>query len=122
MYEKIEHLAAISVARGVGFGALAVICFMVGFASSPVNVLRAGGLGSLLICIVLCFKCMNCSPRGYRRTEVWIMLDPQDQQQSESTALMISKARMTIMLRWTLWSAWSAAIMLSLAVVLLLLP
>jgi hypothetical protein len=120
MYEKIEHLTAISVARGVGFGALAVICFMVGFASNPVNVLRAGGFGSLLICIVLYFKGLNCSPRRFRRTEVWIMLDPQDQQQPEAAAVMISEARRAVLFRWTLWSAWSAAIMLSLAVAVML--
>jgi hypothetical protein len=119
LYEKIEHLTAISVARGVGFGALTIICFMVGFASSPVNVLRAGGFGSLLICMVLYIKGLNCSPQDYRRTEVWIMLDKHEREPADVAAVMISNARRTALLRWAQGAAWAAASMLSVAVLLM---
>jgi hypothetical protein len=122
MYEKIEHLTAISIARGVGFGALTVICFMVGFASSPVNVLRAGGFGSLLICMVLYFKGLNCNPRNYRHTEVWIMLDKHEREPSEVAGVMISNARRTALFRWAHGAAWAAASMLSVTVLLMLTP
>jgi hypothetical protein len=122
MYDKIERLTAISIGRGVGFGALTVICFMVGFASSWASFLRAGGLGALLICMVLAFKCLNSRPDLFRRTEVWIMLDKHERPPSEVAAAMISAARRSIMLRWAERAAWAAAIMLSLALFMMLVP
>jgi hypothetical protein len=120
MYETIERLTLISIARGVGFAALAVLCLMVGFASDFVNVLRAGGIGSLLIAIVLLIKAQNTSPENYRRTEVWIMLDPHERPPEDIAPRMVAEARRTILLRWSELSAWISAVFLAGAVLVLL--
>jgi hypothetical protein len=120
MYETIERLTLISIARGVGFAALAVLCLMVGFASDFVNVLRAGGIGSLLIAVVLLIKAQNTSPETYKRTEVWIMLDPHERPPEDIAPRMVAEARRTILLRWTELSAWISAVFLAGAVLLLI--
>ncbi len=120
MYETIERLTLISISRGVGFAALAVLCLMVGFAADFVNVLRAGGIGSLLITIVLYFKAQNTSPERYKRTEVWIMLDPRERPPEDVAPRMVAEARRTILLRWTERSAWISAALLIGAVAVLI--
>jgi hypothetical protein len=50
MLQKIERLAYISVARGCGFAALAIVTFMVGLSGDMVSSLEAGGSLALLVC------------------------------------------------------------------------
>ena len=116
MYETIERLTLISISRGVGFAALGVLCLMVGFAADFVNVLRAGGIGTLLITIVLYFKAQNTSPASYKRTEVWIMLNPDERPPEDVAPRMVAEARRSILLRWTERSAWISAALLTGAV------
>jgi hypothetical protein len=120
MYERIEALTTLSVARGVGFAALAVFCIMVGFASDTVNMLRAGGLGALMITVVLYAKANNTSPERYRSTEVWIMLDKDQRPPDELAAGMVCRARRTVLLRWSERSAWAATFLLGAAAVMML--
>jgi hypothetical protein len=116
MYETIERLTLISISRGVGFAALGVLCLMVGFAADFINVLRAGGIGTLLITVVLYFKAQNTSVENYKRTEVWIMLDPHERPPEDVAPRMVAQARRTILLRWTERSAWISAALLTGAV------
>jgi hypothetical protein len=120
MYDRIEALTSLSVARGVGFAALAVFCFMVGFAGNTVNMLRVGGFGALLITIVLYAKANNTSLERYRRTEVWIMLDEDQRPPDHIAAGMVCRARRLVLLRWSERIAWAAAFMLGAAVLLML--
>ncbi len=120
MYETIERLTLISIARGVGFAALGVLCLMVGFAADFVNVLRSGGIGSLLITIVLYLKAQNAFALNHKRTEVWIMLDPAERPPEDVAPRMVAEARRTILLRWSERSAWIAAAMLGLAALILM--
>jgi hypothetical protein len=120
MYETIERLTLISVARGVGFAALGVLCLMVGFAEDFVNVLRSGGIGSLLITVVLYFKAQNASVMNYKRTEVWIMLKPDERPPEDVARRMVAECRRDILLRWSERSAWIAASLLAAAALVLL--
>jgi hypothetical protein len=120
MYETIERLTLISIARGVGFAALGVLCLMVGFASDFVNVLRSGGIGSLLITIVLYLKAQNTSLQNYKRTEVWIMLDPHERPPEDVAPRMVVEARRAVLLRWSERSACIAAALLGMAVLILM--
>jgi hypothetical protein len=121
MYDRIEALTTLSVARGVGFAALAILCFAIGFAGQPVNMLRAGGFGALLIAVVLYAKANNTSPERYRRTEVWVMLEKDERPPDEVAARYISRARRLILLRWSERSAWAATGLIGWAVLLMLL-
>jgi hypothetical protein len=120
MYEKIERITSISVARGVGFATLTVFCFMVGFTGDTVNMLRSGGFGAFLIALTLLIKALNASPHNYRRTEVWIMLDEASRPPADVAARMVTEARRSVLLRWSYRAAWTAAFFLGAAVLFML--
>ncbi len=122
MYDMIERLTTLSVARGVGFAALAVLCVMVGFAGDTVNMLRSGGIGAFLIAAALFLKERNTTPARYRRTEVWVMLDEHMRPPPEVAARMVTDARRAVLLRWALRAAWTAAFFLGAAVLFMLTP
>jgi hypothetical protein len=121
MYDQIERLTTLSVARGVGFACLAVLCFMVGFAGDTVNLLRSGGFGALLIAVSLFIKARNTDPRHYRRTEVWIMLAEDMRPPADVAARMVTDARRLVLLRWSLRAALVAGFFLGAAVVFMVL-
>lgn len=75
---KVEELALISVARGVGFAALAIATLMLGLSSDLQTSLKAGGILTLITSLTLLMKGLMAPQRDYKRTEVWIMLDPND--------------------------------------------
>jgi hypothetical protein len=115
--ETIYRLTALSIARGVGFAALGILCVMVGFAGDTVNVLRSGGFGALLVAITLLIKAENASPERYRRTEVWIMLKDSERPPQEMAGLLITRARRDVLLAWSHRAAWTSAAMLGASVV-----
>lgn len=100
MYDTIERLASISVARGVGFGALTVFCFMISFVGDTTNMLRAGGFGALCIAVILWMKAANAHPRNFKSSEVWIMLDKHQRPPEALAAGMVTEARRLVMIRW----------------------
>jgi hypothetical protein len=120
MSEIIERYTTLSVARGVGFAALAVVCFMVSFVGDTANVLRSGGLGALLIATGLFIKARNADPRYYRRTEVWIMLDEHLRPPPELAARLVTDLRRLVLLRWALRSAAVAGLLLGAALIFML--
>ena len=72
----LERAAEHSVARGVGFGALATALVVAGLAGYPQLALKSGAALALLIWAVLRLKAMRAPRRPYKRTEVWLMLEP----------------------------------------------
>ena len=73
--DRIEYLAEISVRRGCGFGALAIVTAMVGMVGDPVLCLKAGALMTTLMGAILAGRAAAAPRRDSRRTEVWLMLD-----------------------------------------------
>jgi hypothetical protein len=74
--QDIERAADHSVGRGVGFAALAVAVTMVGLIPYPALALQTGATLATLIWAVLRLKALRAPGRPYRRTEVWLMLEP----------------------------------------------
>jgi len=72
----LERAAEHSVARGVGFGALATALVVAGLAGYPQLALKSGAALALLIWAVLRLKALRAPRRPYKRTEVWLMLEP----------------------------------------------
>jgi hypothetical protein len=72
---EIERAAEQSVARGVGFGALAIALVVAGLAGYPPLALRSGAGLALLMWAVLKLKALRAPGRPYKRTEVWLMLE-----------------------------------------------
>jgi hypothetical protein len=74
--EQIESYARASVARGSAFGLLAIVCTMVGLSGTPILALKIGGMLCLMASFILILKAVLATRRPYKRTEVWLMLDP----------------------------------------------
>ena len=74
--EALRRAAETSVTRGCGFAGLAITCVLVAFANQPVALLKAAGLLTSLMAIVLLIQARATLTRDFRKTEVWLMLEP----------------------------------------------
>ena len=83
--EEMRKLAYESVARGCGFGMLAIICVMVGMSFNPRAVFQAGGILTLMMTFILILKSRLALTQNYRKTEMWLYL-PKDFRPPEAYA------------------------------------
>ncbi len=72
----LERAAEVSVGRAVGFAALAIFVTMAGLAFDPGLAFTIGAFLTLVLAGVLGFKAYLAPHTPYRRTEVWLMLEP----------------------------------------------
>lgn len=114
--EKIEELAHASVARGCGFGMLAIATFMIGLSAEFALALRAGGYSCLMMCLILTAMGWRADSVPYKRTELWLMLEPSERPKAASAQSIISAARREAFLEHALRTAWLAAALLVMAV------
>jgi hypothetical protein len=105
MLQRIERLAHISVARGCGFAGLAILVFMIGLSGNMVVALQTGGILCLAVCGILLLKAWLSRRRGYKSTEVWLMLSPQERPGSEIAQHVIGTALSETCLRFALLAA-----------------
>lgn len=120
--QKIDQLAHASVARGCGFAMLALATFMVGLSAEFALALRAGGYGCLLISFVLITMGWRATFKPYKRTELWLMLEPNERPQPAVAQMIIGTARREAFLDFALRSAWLALVLLLMAIFWNLLP
>jgi hypothetical protein len=74
-YDDIRRYAELSVKRGCGFAAMAIVTAMVGFSSEPWIAVRAGAVFVTIAAVVLFWKGWSARTRNYRHTEVWLMIE-----------------------------------------------
>ena len=117
MLQRIERVAHVSVARACGFGALAILTFMVGLLEDMASSLKAGGFLSLAMCLVLLLKAWHATGRSYKRTEVWLMLAPQDRPHSAIAQQVISTVLRETFLYFAMHSAFASILLLGGALV-----
>jgi hypothetical protein len=110
--DKLEKIAAVSVARGCGFAALAIGTLMVGLSADMANALKAGGILTLLVVAVLLLKAMNADNQPYKRTELWIMLEPNDRPPQAMAQGLVSATLRRAYLRFARQYAFIASAML----------
>ena len=115
MTDRLHQLATISVARGVGFAGLAIVCTMVGFSGSIPALLKAGGLGAALVTTVLMIKASSAPRLSHRKTEIWLMLEAHERPPEGLAQALIMSARQGALLRFAFASAWVAAALLGLS-------
>jgi hypothetical protein len=89
---EIERAAELSVARGVGFGALAVALVVAGLAAYPQLALRSGAALTLLMWAILRLKALRALRHPYKRTEVWLLLEPRPPWTAEVAQRLIGAA------------------------------
>jgi hypothetical protein len=118
---RIEYFANVSVARACGFAGLAISTLSVGLLGDPALALQAAGYLFLLTCAVLLLKAYMAATRSYKKTEVWIMLPPQERPSAVFAQIVIGRALRQTFLHYAKLSAASAIILLGLSTVLRLL-
>jgi hypothetical protein len=89
---EIERAAEQSVARGVGFGALAIALVVAGLAGYPTLALKSGAALGLLMWAVLRLKALRAPMRPYKRTEVWLILEPRPDWPADTAQRLIGAA------------------------------
>jgi len=82
--------AKISVARGCGFGCLAILCMMVGMSIDLPAAFEAGGIAMLMMSIILILKRRYLETISHKRTELWIMLAPAERPDEKNAKAVIS--------------------------------
>lgn len=73
--DRIRQAAQISILRALGFTALGIGTFMAGLSFDPALCFGAGATLTGMAAAVLWCKGAQARTRGYRKTEVWILLD-----------------------------------------------
>jgi hypothetical protein len=105
---RLDELANLSVARGSGFGLLAVFCTMVGLAGYPVIALKTGGVCFMLGASILAAKAARSGVTPYRRTEVWLLLEPHERPPGPAAQSVIARARRDALIRYAMLFAYGA--------------
>jgi hypothetical protein len=116
----IRRYAQLSIARGCGFGALAIATLMLGCSSDIDLFLRTGGIATLLMCFVLLLKASRADQVRHSETEVWVMIPKDKRPPAEVAGPLIANARRDYLLRFAYVAAIVATVELSLETVLLL--
>ena len=114
--DKLQQAAFLSVARGVGFGGLAVVTVMVGLSFEPVLAFRSGGVLLLLILAVLLLKAQRTAFSDFRRTEAWLLLDRVDRPDETVAGRALRTALKEAYLLFARWTAGIAAVVWAAAV------
>lgn len=121
MLGTIERVAELSVARGCGFAALAIVTFMVGLSDQMHLACKAGGIATLGTCLILAIRGLTATTTPYKRTEVWVMLEADDRPQPAIAQRVIGVALRDVYLRFALHAALISAVLLGASMVLRLL-
>ncbi len=106
--EHIRKLAWLSVARGCGFGVLAIFTSMIGLITTPGVAFDVGGVGFLLMTFILIAKAVRADRLPHRNTEIWLMLEPELRPPPDIASGVITRTRREVMLRFALMSALTA--------------
>lgn len=117
MLQRIEQAANVSVARGCGFAGLAIATMLFALSHDMSLALKTGGALSLLVCLVLVLKAYRVARKPYRRTEVWLMLRPEERPQPAIAQQIISTVLRETYLRFALHAGVSSAVALAMALV-----
>ncbi len=88
----LERAAEQSVARGVGFAALGIAMTVAGLAGDPVLSLRTGAALTLLLWAILRLKALRAPRAPYKRTEVWLLLEPRPTWSADVAQRLIGRA------------------------------
>ncbi len=115
--ERIELFANLSVARGCGFAALAILTVALGLSATPIVSLQSAGYLFLLMSIILLLKASLAGTRSYKRTEVWIMLEPQERPSPIFAQVAIGEVLRRTYLKFARLAAMFSVLCLALAII-----
>lgn len=122
MLSTIEQAAEVSVARGCGFAALGIVTLMVGLSDQMYLACKAGGILTLGACLILIIRGLTAPNTPYKRTEVWVMMEPAERPQAAVAQQLIGSVLREVYLRFALRTGVLAAALLAISLVITLLP
>ena len=76
--EQMRRVAYEIVLRACAFASLAIFCVMVGMSFMPRLAFQAGGFLTTIMAFVLVLKAFEARTKKYRRTEMWLYLEPDE--------------------------------------------
>ncbi len=88
---RVRELALLSVSRGCGFAGLAIICFMIGLAGYPRVAMESGAILMMATAATLLVKGEASTTRPYQRTELWILLAPEERPRADYAQQLIGR-------------------------------
>jgi len=112
MSQEVEKVAEYSIARGCGFAALGIVTFMFGMAGDIPLAFVCGGTLGVIVSLVLGLKGWRATSHPYKRTEVWLMLEPGSRPNAEIAQRLIGSALRRIYFRYAIYTAQVSAVML----------
>ena len=115
---RLQQMAWVSIARACGFAGLAIVTLMFGLSGDLLMSLRAGGILTLITSLVLLVRGLQAPNRPYKRTEVWLMLEPEDRPQAALAQTLIGETLKHTYLTFAFHSALIAGGMLLLSLLL----
>ena len=118
MRDAIQAAAEVSVARGCGFAALAIVTLMVGLSDQLHLACKAGGILALGTCCILGVRAYSAPSFSYKRTEVWLMLAEKDRPPKEIAQMVIGGTLREVYLRFAVQAAIVSASLLSFSLLL----
>jgi uncharacterized membrane protein len=98
--DPVHQAANLSVGRGCGFAALAILTTTIGLAYHPAFALKIAGAMFLIAAAALIIKAERAHLVPYHRTEVWMMIAGREAVMPEVRQKMISGARRNALLRY----------------------
>lgn len=116
--QRLQEMAWVSVGRGCGFAALGIVTFMFGMSGYLPGAFKAGGILTLITSLVLLFRGWQAPVRPYKRTEVWMMLDPEHRPVDSLAQSLIGETLQRTYFDFALHSTLLAACMLAISLLL----
>jgi hypothetical protein len=115
---RLQQKAWVSIARACGFAGLAIATLMFGLSGDLPMSFRAGGILTLITSLILLIRGMQAPRRPYKRTEVWLMLEPEDRPQAAQAQELIGETLKHTYLTFAFHSALIAGGMLFMSLLL----
>src|SRR5687767_4501480 len=109
--KRLWRSAHISIGRATAFAAFGIACVMIPLSFNPRLMLRAGGLLSLGLAVGLILKANHAARQDYRRTEMWLLLPPDDRPPREVAQRLSSTVLRETYLQFAMFAAGASAIM-----------
>jgi hypothetical protein len=116
--EEMRRAAFACAQRACLFGALAIFCTMVGLSDEPRLALKAGGMLTLMMALVLVYKAHEARRKNYRRTEMWLYVPKHVRPPEAIAQKTVSALLRETYLDFALWTSAVAVVMWVLALVL----
>jgi hypothetical protein len=99
-WSRLNDMAYLSVSRACGFACLAIFCFMIGMAGYPLIALKSGAVFMMLSAGVLAIKAQRSPIKHYKRTELWVLLAPEERPDPRFAQQVIGLALRDIFFRF----------------------